>query len=415
MKKIILLLAAAQISFGVTMTLDQCIQTAEKNNTDIKISGSDKVISDHYLKDARNRFLDVTGTGSYSYYSFFGDTDTENSNLSASAGVEAKISPLLFHSYQSSKISNQSAEISYKGIENTVRYTVINSFFQTLIAEERLKLQRDISEYSQKKFEEAQLKYSMGNISKSDLLNFEVSKSSDVIDLKAAESNLKKNKQNLIYYMNAEIMPDSLRIVYEQAEIKDEILAEAELIDEALKNNPDLAVQKNYLSQKELSLKMEYDNYLPSLTGSISYGYEKKDDLNNDLLSYSSDGITARAGLSVNLTYSGLNGIDRNKVEVKKSRLQLENKIESIKNEIRIKLLELENQKNSLELAGKHVELAKENLDLADKLFFIGDKSATDYLQARNDFIKAEYNKINTQYNYILSKYDLYNSLGRKP
>lgn len=415
MKKIILLLAIAQISFGVTMTLDQCIQTAEKNNTDIKISGSDKVISDHYLKDARNRFFDINGDGSYSYYSFNGDIDNENTTLSASAGISGKISPLLFHSYQSSKISNQSAGISFKGMENTIRYTVINSFFQTLIAEERLKLQKDISEYSQKKFEEAQLKYSMGNISKSDLLNFEVSKSSDVIDLKAAESNLKKNKQNLIYYMNAEIMPDSLSITYEQAEIKDEMPAESVLIDEALKNNPDVAVQKNYLSQKELSLKMEYDNYLPSLTGSLSYGYEKKDDLNNDLFSYSSDGITARAGLSVNLTYSGLNGIDRNKVEVKKSRLQLENKIESIKNEIRIKLLELENQKNSLELAGKHVELAKENLDLADKLFFIGDKSATDYLQARNDFIKAEYNKINTQYNYILSKYDLYNSLGRKP
>jgi len=241
-----------------------------------------------------------------------------------------------------------------------------------------------------------------------------VSKSSDVIDLKAAESNLKKNKQNLIYYMNAEITPDSLSITYEQAEIKDELPAESVLIDEALKNNPDVAVQKNYLSQKELSLKMEYDNYLPSLTGSLSYGYNKTEDLVNDF-STTADGITARAGLSVNLTYSGLNGIDRNKVEVKKSRLQLENKIESIKNEIRIKLLELENQKNSLELAGKHVELAKENLDLADKLFFIGDKSATDYLQARNDFIKAEYNKINTQYNYILSKYDLYNSLGRKP
>lgn len=414
MKKIILLLAAAQISFGVTMTLDQCIQTAEKNNTDIKISSSDKVISDHYLKDARNRFFDINGDGSYSYYSYNGDIDNENTTLSASAGVSGKISPLLFHSYQSSKISNQSAGISFKGMENTVKYTIINSFFQTLIAEERLKLQKDISEYSQKKFEEAQLKYSMGNISKSDLLNFEVSKSSDVIDLKAAESNLKINKQNLIYYMNAEINPDSLSIAYEQAEVKDELLTESALIDEALKNNPDVAVQKNYLSQKELSLKMEYDNYLPSLTGSLSYGYNKTENLINDV-STAADGITARAGLSVNLTYSGLNGIDRNKVEVKKSRLQLENKIESIKNEIRIKLLELENQKNSLELAGKHVELAKENLDLADKLFFIGDKSATDYLQARNDFIKAEYNKINTQYNYILSKYDLYNSLGRKP
>ena len=108
------------------------------------------------------------------------------------------------------------------------------------------------------------------------------------------------------------------------------------------------------------------------------------------------------------------NGIDKEKVEVTKSRLQLDSRTESVKNEIRLKLIELDNQKNNLELAKKHVELAQENLDLADKLFFIGNKSATDYLQARNDYIQARYREISYQYNLIIVKYDLYNSLGRK-
>jgi outer membrane protein len=413
MRKTILIIAFVQIVFAASMTLDDCIKTAEKNNLGVQISGSDREISRHSLIDAKNRFFDITGKGSYSFYA--DDDENKNTTLSGSAGVEGRLSPLLLHNYKYSKLSDKNSEITYESVMNEIRYTIINSFFQVLISSEKLKLQRDISEYSQKKFDEAQLKYSMGNISKSDLLSFEVSKSSDVIDLKAAESGLKKSKQNLIHYMNAELNPDSLDLFYEPATITSETFSEAELFDEALKNNPDVSVQRNYLSMQELSLKMEYDDYLPSLTGSLGYEYSKYDDMNNDMMSRTSDGIVGRLGLSMNITYSGLNGIDKGKVSVKKSRLQLDNKTESVKNEIRLKLLELENQKNNLELAGKHVELAKENLDLADKLFFIGDKSATDYLQARNDFIKAEYNKINAQYNYILSRYDLFNSLGRKP
>lgn len=413
MKKIILVLIAAGILTAKSMTLDDCISLAEKNNFDIKISEKDVRSSELSLKGAGNRFWDITGAGSYSLNG--DDDDNMNTNLSASAGVSATVSPYLFHNYRYTKLSGVSTSENHYDVENSVRYKVINSFFQTLLADENLKLQKEISEYSIKKFEEAQLKFNMGNISRSDLLSFEVSKSSDQIDLKAAESNLKKNKQNLIFYMNTDLIPDSLQLSFTLKEdAANEEFIESSLINEAVENRPDMKIMKNTLEQRALSLKMQYDNYLPSLTGSVSYDYTKYDDLNDEMFSYSDDGIKARLGLSVNLTYSGLNGIDREKVEVTKSRLQFESKTEAVKNEIRLKLIELENQKNNLDLAKKHVELAQENLDLADKLFFIGNKSATDYLQARNDYIQARYREISYQYNLIIVKYDLYNSLGRK-
>jgi len=413
MKRIIVVLMAASLLAAKTMTLGDCISVAEKNNIDIKISDRDVRSSELSLKGAGNRFWDITGNGSY--YLNGDDDDNLYSNLSASAGVSATVSPYLFHNYSSSKISANSAEINHSDVLNSVRYNVINSFFQTLLAEENLKLQNEICEYSSKKFEEAQLKFNMGNISRSDLLSFEVSKSSDQIDLKAAESNLKKNKQNLIYYMNTDLIPDSLNLTFVLKDDHENVeFKEDELIIEAVDNRPDMKIMKNSVDQRILSLKMQYDDYLPSLTGSFSYDYTKYDDINDELYSYSNDGISGRLGLSVNLTYSGLNGIDREKVEVTKSRLQFESKTEAVKNEIRLKLIELENQKNNLDLAKKHVELAQENLDLADKLFFIGNKSATDYLQARNDYIQARYREISYQYNLIIAKYDLYNSLGRK-
>lgn len=413
MKKFMFIILAANLLLAKPMTLDDCISLAEKNNFDIKISEKDIRSSELTLKGASNRFWDITGNGSY--YLNGDDDDNLNSTLSASAGVSATLSPYLIHNYMYSGIAASSTETGHSDVLNSVRYKVINSFFQTLLAEENLKLQKEISEYSAKKFEEAQLKFNMGNISRSDLLSFEVSKSSDQIDLKAAESNLKKNKQNLIYYMNADLIPDSLDLTFTMKDDPENVeFIESSLINEAVENRPDMKIMKNTLEQRALSLKMQYDNYLPSLTGSVSYDYTKYDDLNDEMFSYSDDGIKARLGLSVNLTYSGLNGIDREKVEVTKSRLQFESKTEAVKNEIRLKLIELENQKNNLDLAKKHVELAQENLDLADKLFFIGNKSATDYLQARNDYIQARYREISYQYNLIIVKYDLYNSLGRK-
>ncbi len=413
MKRIILVLMTASLLTARTMTLNDCISEAEKNNLDIKISDRDLRSSELSLKGAGNRFWDVTGSGSYILN---GDDDDQlYSNLSASAGVSGTVSPYLFHNYSYTKITANTTEVNHSDVLNTVRYNVINSFFQTLLAEENLKLQKEISEYSAKKFEEAQLKFNMGNISRSDLLSFEVSKSSDQMDMKAAESNLKKNKQNLIFYMNADLTPDSLNLTFTMKDGPENIeFKEDDLINEAVDNRPDMKMMKNSLDQSMLSLKIQYDNYLPSLSASVNYEYNKHDDFNDDLYSYSSDGIVAKVGLALNLTYSGLNGIDKEKVEVTKSRLQFDSRTESVKNEIRLKLIELDNQKNNLELAKKHVELAQENLDLADKLFFIGNKSATDYLQARNDYIQARYSEISYQYNLILTKYDLYNSLGRK-
>lgn len=412
MKKIILLFIAANLLLGSPMTLQDCIRTAEENNVDVKIADQGRIVSEYSLKDARNRFFDLSGTGSY----FMNGDDDDNltSDMNASIGITGRLSNSLITGYRSSEVSLKSSELDHKNTLSIVRFTVINSFFQVLIAEERLKLQKEIAEYSKKKYEESELRFSMGNISKSDLLNFEVSMSSDVIDLKSAESDLRKSRQNLIYYMRADVQPDSLELKYETTELPEDDFKFQSIIEEALENRYDISIQKNSTKQRELSLRMEYENYLPSLSASVSYYYRDHKDYNEDLFSDSSDGIRAEIGLSLNITYSGLNSIDRGKAELKRSRLQLDNKIESVKNEIKLKLLELENQKNNYILAEKHVELAQENLDLADKLFFIGDKSATDYLQARNSYVSAEYRKISAYYNLILSKYDLLNSLGRQ-
>ncbi|MFO7810292.1 MAG: TolC family protein [Candidatus Delongbacteria bacterium] len=411
MKRIILLFLTVKVLLGSPMTLQDCIRTAEENNVDVKIADEGKIISEYSLKDAGSRFLDMKGSGSY----FINGDDRDNltSNLKASIGVTGNLSSSLITNYRSKKISVNSSELDYKNTLSSVRFTVINSFFQVLIAQERLKLQKEIASYSQKKYEESEIRFSMGNISKSDLLNFEVSKSSDIIDLKSAESDLKKSRQNLIYYMRADIEPDSLVIRYEAGEPLEDVFDSDDIIEEALENRYDIEIQENSTKQRELSLRMEYEDYLPTLSGSVSYEYLDHKDLNNDI-STSSDAIKAQVGLSLNITYSGFNSIDRSKVELKRSILQLDKKVESVKNEIKLKLLELENQKNNYSLAKKHVELAQENLDLADQLFFIGDKSATDYLQARNSYISAEYRKISAYYNLILSKYDLYNSLGRE-
>jgi multidrug efflux system outer membrane protein len=254
----------------------------------------------------------------------------------------------------------------------------------------------------------------MGNMSQSDLLSFEVTLSEDTIDLKNKESALKKQKQNLLYLMHNQIKDEEFDIEYKEELDTTFNFVKKDLIDEALKNRPDILKYQNYLGQQDLMLKMQYDNFLPSLSGDVYYNYTKYHDFNNDLFSNSSDGIKGNLTLSLNLSYSNCNSIDKNKVELKKSKLSFESKVLEIKNDITSKLIDLQNQKNNLELADKHIELAEKNLELAEKLFAIGDKSVSDYLKARNDFISAKNRKINYLYSFIISKYDLYNSVGRR-
>ena len=411
--RIIILLLIFKLANAVTFDLQQCFDYAEKNNKGIQISNYQKDISNMNVKDARNRFFDLSVGGSYRLSG--DDDDNMNTNLSSSVGVTGTLSPYLIHNYKYSNVSAENTILDFTNSVNNLRNQVASAFFGVLIAKENLKLQKDKLEYSQKKFEEAQLRFNMGNMSQSDLLSFEVTLSEDTIDLKNKESALEKQKQNLLYLMNYEIKGEEFDINYvDELDTKFDF-NKKELIEEALSNRPDINKYKNYLGQQNLMLKMQYDNYLPSLSGALSYDYNKYDDLNNDMFSSETEGAKGSVTLSMNLSFSNLNGIDKNKVELKKSKLSLESKILEVKNEITSKLLDLQNDKNNLELADKHIELAKKNLELADKLFAIGDKSVSDYLKARNDFISAKNRKINYLYSFIISKYDLYNSVGRRP
>ncbi len=410
--KIIILLLAFQLASAVTFDLGQCLDFAEKNNKSIQISNYQKDISNMNVKDARNRFFDLSANGSYRFSG--DDNDNLNTNLSSSIGVTGTLSPYLIHNYKYSGVSSENTFLDYTNSVNSLRNQVTSAFFSVLIAKENLKLQKDKLEYSQKKFEEAELRFSMGNMSQSDLLSFEVTLSEDTIDLKNKESDLKKRKQNLLYLMHNQIKDEEFEIEYKEELDTSFNFVKKDLIEEALNNRPDLIKYKNYLGQQDLMLKMQYDNYLPSLTGGIEYKYNQYDDLNSDFDYPADDGLEGSLTLSLNLSYSNLNGIDKSKVELKKSKLSLESKILEVKNEITSKLLDLQNQKNNLELADKHIELAEKNLELAEKLFAIGDKSVSDYLKARNDFISAKNRKINYLYNFIISKYDLYNSVGRR-
>ncbi|MDA3884867.1 MAG: TolC family protein [Candidatus Delongbacteria bacterium] len=410
--RIIILLLAFQLVNAVTFDLDQCLDFAEKNNKSIQISNYQKDISVMNVKDARNRFFDVYGRDN----NIFSMDDDENMNInfSTSVGVTGTLSSGLIHNYQYSGISSENSFLDHTNSVNSLRNQVTSAFFGVLIAKENLKLQKDKLEYSQKKFEEAKLRFDMGNMSQSDLLSFEVTLSEDTIDLKNKESALKKQKQNLLYLMHNQIKDEEFDIEYKEELDTTFNFVKKDLIDEALKNRPDILKYQNYLGQQDLMLKMQYDNFLPSLSGDVYYNYTKYHDFNNDLFSNSSDGIKGNLTLSLNLSYSNCNSIDKNKVELKKSKLSFESKVLEIKNDITSKLIDLQNQKNNLELADKHIELAEKNLELAEKLFAIGDKSVSDYLKARNDFISAKNRKINYLYSFIISKYDLYNSVGRR-
>ncbi|NOR45965.1 MAG: hypothetical protein GQ534_10305 [Candidatus Delongbacteria bacterium] len=418
--RIIILLLAFQLASAVTFDLGQCLDFAEKNNKSIEISNYQKDISGMNVKDARNRFFDASANGSYRLSG--DDDDNLSTNLSSSIGVTGTLSPYLIHNYKYNKVSSANTSLDHIDNVNNLRNYVTSAFFSVLIAKENLKLQIDKLEYSQKKFEEAELRFSMGNMSQSDLLSFEVTLSEDTIDLKNKESDLKKRKQSLLYLMHNQIKDEEFEIEYKEELDTKFDFNKKELIEEALNNRPDIKKYQNYLGQQGLLLKMQYDNYLPSLTGGLNYEYGITDILSYDETSpygkpfegVTTDGVKGSLTLSLNLSYSNLNGIDKNKVEVKKSKLSLESKILEVKNDITSKLLDLQNQKNNLELADKHIQLAEKNLELADKLFAIGDKSVSDYLKARNDFISAKNRKINYLYSFIISKYDLYNSVGRR-
>ncbi|PID27444.1 MAG: hypothetical protein CR982_05740 [Candidatus Cloacimonadota bacterium] len=422
MKKVFfMILIVVAAAFGKDYTLKECVDIALKNNLNLMKSKLDKRLAELDLKSVKSSFLGIRGAYdgeiffSKSKFSNFDDnlndynyTDSDDFTNRLSLSITANLSLPLIDRYKSSSLGIEYAENNLESVRDNLIYSVTTSFYNCILAREDINVQKENIKYNQTQYDETKLRYDLGSLTKSELLQAEVNLSTARLNIINSEKRYEIVVQNLINLLNIDESYKQFNPVYEiPQKVTIENLDLEKLIEIGLKNRIDVKNAELSLEQNSLLYDIEFDGIFPSVSASFNNSYSTS----NDKETQSLDHILS-ATLNWDLTFEDFNRMDKQKVSLKKSELSYKQIISNAKNEITKTYLELIQQKENLDRVGKHVELAKENLDLANEMFRFGNKTITDRIKAMNDYIQSKYREIQARYEYITSLAKLRNSIN---
>ncbi len=434
MKKIILIILIIVCSnylFGEDLSLEGCLEKGLKNNLELKDYLLQQKSSELNIDDAINSFFNIgleggiSGQVSEKSQEYISVNNSKYGVANASLKLRGSLSLALWDNYKYSKLEFENSKLSVKNYENILSYYITTAFYQALLQQEELKVKTKKVEYSKIQYEEAKLRYDLGSLTKSELLQSEVSLSEAKLDILRAKTDLNKAKQKLLTYMNSKMDYQNLNLISENEELIIKNFDLYSLIAEAKKSRIDYKLKANSLKLSKLSKAMAFDTFFPALVASFGanynyYKYDQEFDIRDDNYtvighydSYYTHGFNLSLGLSWDLSYNEFNKIDKRSVEIKRAQNRLGSKELEIENEVKNAYLEIKNEEERLKSIDKHIKLAKENLDLASKMFNLGNQTMTAQIKAKNDYIEALYQQIYAKYNYKIAIANLNKVIGK--
>ncbi len=380
MRKLLFLLFFIPILlYGQNFTLNQCIERALADNTDIKIS--DLSVES---KDADIGYYKSSLYPHFSLSAMYDENNNYNSSLILSQTIYKKG---LLTTVDNGRLNKSIAYEDYLNKKKEIIYNVKEAFFRVVKYKNQLVLSDEIIKRRKESKILINLRYQSGKESYASLKEAEVNLMKAEYDKMLSEQNLKKAKSDLAILIN---MDDDFDIEYEE---KDFVLPEYEsVVKLAMENSNEMKIAELEENLARNNKNIYKSGYYPSLSLSGSYGYNS---------------ITALFDwtLSLNLSWNLFDGFST-KYKLKSADIairQYEIKREALKKSLE---KEIENIYENLQLAYKQKELMEASKEVykivyrQTKLEY--EQGLTSFFilqQKENDLTKGEYDYINALYN----------------
>jgi len=300
-------------------------------------------------------------------------------------------------------------------VENTI-YSVILSYYNNLLADERVNIAQKNMELSRDRYERMKHSKEIGASVTYDLLQAKNAYLRDSSDYLSARSSYNNSVRQLNYHMaepleneyrfTSDFSPDTTDFEY------------AGLVDKMLENNNTLQNQYMNLELARLDIKSAKSAYYPTLSMTSSGGIQGsvQDYDQNNQLDQSRSGYNASVGLS--LTYTIFNGNSRKRalqaaqIEREISKVKTEEMEQDLKNQL-AQEYELYNvRKELLDVAQENLDAAELNLELSRRKFENGTINSFNFRDVQQIYMDAAYNYQNAVFRLIQSYHTLLRLTG---
>ncbi len=407
---------AQQTQDSLIISLDQAIEIALEESNSIKIADL-TIEKSGYSKKGTYAALypNISASGSYQrtikkqvMAMDFGGNAMEieiGKWNNVNAGVSAAMPLVNAQLWQSLKLSALDVEIAVEQARSSkisMIAQVKKAYYAVLLAQQAYDVYKDVYANATKNYEHTEQLYNAGKASEYEYLRAQV-------NVKNTEPNLYSSLMAIdlaIWQLKAVMGIDLNAKIGVQGNIdeyKDEMMAYDLSSNMNLENNTTLAQMRLQDKQLERTIKMTKYQYIPTLSGSISYNYiAMGDDFKFRWNPYSV------VGLSLNIPifdgFSKHNNIKQ--YQASKDILQLT--MQDTERNLQIAFKNYENQiatyMKNYSAAESTMEMAQRSYDIAEKMYQLGKATLLELNDAQLALVQAQLTKSQAVYNFMVTK-----------
>jgi outer membrane protein TolC len=298
--------------------------------------------------------------------------------------------------------------------KDVIKALVIREYYD-LVRQRKLRaVQEDAVEASQRNLEQVEAFYNIGSRTKADLLQARVNLANDELALLNARNAEALAETRLKSRLNRPM--DSDLDVDEATEfdyLDVDLNAEVQYM---LEHRSDLMASRRRVDAAKAGLTAATNSRYPSIAGSFRYGWNDRqfaDDANFFKQDYSwSFGVSLQYNIFDRFQTKSSIESARAQERIAEYNLQ-QAKLDAILDVKQI-VLNIEQARERLDLAGKSVENAEENLRLAEERYRVGAGTVLETIQASASLTLAQASLIEAQVDYAINRADLNRATGRQ-
>ncbi|MFO7896221.1 MAG: TolC family protein [Candidatus Cloacimonadales bacterium] len=383
MKKIILLITLALSSLGWAQhTVYDLIDFGLENSLEIKRAKNIKQTSARQLSNSYWEILPSAQlSASRRQNNDLDDPRITNSESgSFSLGKSLALNEPTYFNIKTNRINYDNSLISLEEQQKNLATAIFEKFIAVLRLQANLDLAQQNLEIQQNIYAASQIQHETGNISNYELENAEINLLSQEIQLQEYRNSLRESRQDLFSYIGMDDTGEEL--------IEPEIARELPEV-ESYDNNL-LQISRNNLDRERVNLWQQKLSLFPMPVISASYDYTN----NSDILDRELYEDNLSFGISVSYNIFDIprlrNNYRNSQRNLEISELSLDYDQTDLRNQIELKLLQIEALNNTLDLYERKLQLAASNFQKAEKQYELGMINLTDLESSRVELFNTQ-------------------------
>ena len=426
---------------ATTLTLQQCIDFALRNQPGVRQANIDEDINEKDIRISLAAWLpQVASTGSYQHYlqrfnAFGAQTGgtatpgtgttgavpaqqlaiaTNVSNLGVSAS-QALYNNEVMQASKASKFSRQYYKQNTVSTKIDVVANVSKAFYDLLLSQRQLDIiNQDIARL-QRNLRDATSRYQAGVVDKIDSKQATIGLNNSLASRKQLQESVNSRTAYLKQLMGY-VPQKPLAVSYDSVQLVRQLVIDTNQIVN-VNNRIEYSMLETQKNLNNVNVSYYKYGFLPSLSAVGSYSLQY---FNSSVSNLYKDAFpTSLVGLNISIPiFQGtrrLQNLSKARLQVKRTDLDLENTRNAINTEYTQALANYKSNFTNYKALGENVELAKDVYNVVSLQYREGIKTYLDLIVAQTDLRTASLNYYNALFQLLSSKVDLQRALGTIP